>query len=135
MSLDLWALRPCHANVPELSIFPGPPLSLVLRIVKAVATVFSDNHLETRIDKLRGNNSCVILLSNSSWDARPQPNRSHALSFTNFSAAGLGDILPITSLARVLVILEQFAGVAYIALLVSRLIGLTIVHRDRWDLP
>jgi hypothetical protein len=38
-------------------------------------------------------------------------------------------------LARVLVILEQFAGVAYIALLVSRLIGLTIVHRDRWDLP
>ena len=66
---------------------------------------------------------------------RLQPSRSHALSFTNFSAAGLGDILPITSLARVLVILEQFAGVAYIALLVSRLIGLTIVHRDRWDLP
>jgi hypothetical protein len=53
------------------------------------------------------------------------------LSFTNLSAAGLGDILPITSLARVLVMLEQFAGVAYIAVVVSRLIGLTIVHRDR----
>ena len=52
------------------------------------------------------------------------------LSFTNLSAAGLGDILPITSLARVLV-LEQFAGVAYIAVVVSRLIGLTIVRRGR----
>jgi hypothetical protein len=57
------------------------------------------------------------------------------LSFTNLSAAGLGDILPITSLARVLVMLEQFASVAYIAVVVSRLIGLTIVHRDRKDPP
>ena len=53
------------------------------------------------------------------------------LSFTNLSAAGLGDVLPITSLARVLVMLEQFAGVAYIAVVVSRLIALTIVRRDR----
>jgi hypothetical protein len=35
------------------------------------------------------------------------------------------------SLARVLVMLEQFAGVAYIAVVVSRLVGLTIVSRDR----
>ena len=55
------------------------------------------------------------------------------LSFTNLSAAGLGDVLPITSLARVLVMLEQFAGVAYIAVVVSRLIGLTVVRRDRED--
>jgi Ion channel len=51
------------------------------------------------------------------------------LSFTNLLAAGLGDVLPITSLARVLVMLEQFAGVAYIAVVVSRLIGLTIVRQ------
>ena len=57
------------------------------------------------------------------------------LSFTNLSAAGLGDILPVTSLARVLVMLEQFAGIAYIAVVVSRLIGLTIVHHDRKDIP
>ncbi len=55
------------------------------------------------------------------------------LSFTNLSAAGLGDVLPITSLARVLVMLEQFAGVAYVAVVVSRLIGLTIVRQDRKD--
>jgi len=47
-------------------------------------------------------------------------------SFTNLSATGLGDILPMAPVARVLVMLEQFAGVAYIAVVVSRLIGLTI---------
>jgi hypothetical protein len=55
------------------------------------------------------------------------------LSFTNLSAVGVGDVLPITSPARVLVMLEQFAGVAYIAVVVSRLIGLTIVRQDRKD--
>ena len=49
-----------------------------------------------------------------------------SLSFTNLSATGLGDILPITPLARVLVMLEQFAGIGYVAVVVSRLIGMTI---------
>lgn len=48
-----------------------------------------------------------------------------SLSFTNLSATGLGDILPISAPARVLVMLEQFSGVGYIAIVVSRLIGLT----------
>lgn len=48
------------------------------------------------------------------------------LSFTNLSATGLGDVLPMTSPARVLVMLEQFVGIAYIVVVVSRLIGLTI---------
>lgn len=52
------------------------------------------------------------------------------LSFTNLSATGLGDILPVTPPARVLVMLEQFAGVAYIAVVVSRLIGMTIVRQQ-----
>jgi hypothetical protein len=50
------------------------------------------------------------------------------LSFTTLSATGLGDILPIGSAARVLVMLEQFAGIAYLAVVVSRLIGMTIVR-------
>ena len=54
------------------------------------------------------------------------------LSFTNLSGVGIGDILPIRAPARVLVMLEQFAGVGYIAAIVSRLIGLTIVRtRER----
>ena len=53
------------------------------------------------------------------------------LSFSVLSSVGLSDIVPIGSPARVLVMLEAFAGVAYIATVVSRLIGLTIVHHER----
>jgi Ion channel len=54
------------------------------------------------------------------------------LSFTNLSGVGIGDILPIRAPARVLVMLEQFAGVGYIAAIVSRLIGLSIIRtRER----
>ena len=52
-------------------------------------------------------------------------------SFTNLSATGLGDVLPVSAPARVLTMLEQFAGVGYIATVVSRLIGLTIVRERR----
>jgi len=50
------------------------------------------------------------------------------LSFTNLSATGLGDILPVSSPARVLVMLEQFAGVGYVAIVVSRLIALSVLR-------
>ena len=53
------------------------------------------------------------------------------LSFTNLSATGLGDVLPLTPAARVLVMLEQVCGVGFIAVVVSRLIGLTIVRGAR----
>ena len=51
------------------------------------------------------------------------------LSFTNLSAVGLGDVIPLGSTARVLVMLEQFAGVGYVAVVVSRLIGLTLLRQ------
>lgn len=47
-----------------------------------------------------------------------------SLSFTNLSATGLGDILPVAPASRVLVMLEQFCGIGYLAMVVSRLIGL-----------
>jgi hypothetical protein len=47
------------------------------------------------------------------------------LSFSLLSGVGLSDIVPVQAQARALVMLEQFAGVMYIALVVSRLIGLT----------
>jgi hypothetical protein len=53
------------------------------------------------------------------------------LSFTNLSATGAGDIIPVSSPARVLVMFEQFAGVGYIAAVVSRLIGLTVISRAK----
>ena len=48
------------------------------------------------------------------------------LSFTNLSSTGLSDVVPITGQARAVVMIEQLAGLGYIALFVSRLVGLTI---------
>lgn len=50
------------------------------------------------------------------------------LSFSLLSGVGLSDVVPILAQARALVMLEQFAGVMYIAVVVSRLIGLTILR-------
>jgi hypothetical protein len=47
------------------------------------------------------------------------------------SSVGLSDMLPVAGMARARVMLESFAGVMYIALVVSRLIGLTTLGRDR----
>jgi hypothetical protein len=48
------------------------------------------------------------------------------LSFTNLSSTGLSDVVPITPQARAVVMMEQLAGLGYVALFVSRLVGLTI---------
>ena len=53
------------------------------------------------------------------------------LSFTTLSGVGIGDILPLRPRARALVMLEEFAGVGYIAAIVSRLIGLTVLRAKR----
>jgi len=51
------------------------------------------------------------------------------LSFTNLSSTGLSDIVPITAHARSVVMIEQLAGLGYVALIVSRLVGLTLTGR------
>ena len=51
------------------------------------------------------------------------------LSFTTLTSVGLSDIMPVLPHARSLVIVEQVAGVLYIALVVARLVGLTVVGR------
>jgi hypothetical protein len=51
------------------------------------------------------------------------------LSFTNLSSTGLSDVVPVKPFARSLVMLEQLAGLAYIAMLVSRLVGLLVLSR------
>jgi hypothetical protein len=50
------------------------------------------------------------------------------LSFTTLSSTGLSDVVPIKPFARSLVMLEQVAGVAFIAMVVSRLVGLLVLH-------
>jgi hypothetical protein len=55
------------------------------------------------------------------------------LSFTTLSSTGLSDVVPIRPFARGVVMLEQVAGVAYIAMVVSRLVGLLVLHPHETD--
>ncbi|GAB2986843.1 potassium channel family protein [Nocardioides montaniterrae] len=51
------------------------------------------------------------------------------LSFTTLTSVGLGDFTPVIAQARAVVVLEEVAGVFYVALVVSRLVGLAISNR------
>ena len=53
------------------------------------------------------------------------------LSFTNLTATGLSDIVPVTKWARVLIMLEQFVGIGYVAMVVSRLVSLTLQKQKK----
>ena len=69
------------------------------------------------------------------WPGSFGPDRSWFellfLSFTTLTSVGLSDITPVLPHARSLVIVEQVAGVFYVALVVSRLVGLTVARRAR----
>ena len=51
------------------------------------------------------------------------------LSFTTLSSTGLSDVVPAEPFARSLVMLEQLAGLAFIAMVVSYLVALTVLSR------
>jgi hypothetical protein len=51
------------------------------------------------------------------------------LSFTTLSSTGLSDVTPVKPFARSLVMMEQLAGLAYVAMVVSRLVGLMVMRR------
>ncbi len=53
------------------------------------------------------------------------------LSFTTLTSVGLSDILPVLPHARSLVMVEQVAGVLYVALVVARMVGLTVTRTGR----
>jgi hypothetical protein len=65
----------------------------------------------------------------------PQAPRSWTelmfLSFALLSSTGIGDIIPVRPLARAVASLEMFVGVMYLAAVVSRLIGLTLLQPPR----
>ena len=55
------------------------------------------------------------------------------LSFALLSSTGIGDVIPLTPIARAVAAIEMFAGVMYLAAVVSRLIGLTLLQRSDTD--
>jgi hypothetical protein len=50
------------------------------------------------------------------------------LSFTNLTSVGMSDIVPVLPQARSWVMIEQVAGLLYVALVISRIVGLTIAR-------
>lgn len=55
------------------------------------------------------------------------------LSFTTLTSVGLSDVLPVEDHARSFVMIEQVAGVLYVALVIARLVGLTARGRRVGD--
>lgn len=53
------------------------------------------------------------------------------LSFALLSSTGIGDVIPVTVHTRAVAALEMFVGVMYIALVVSRLVGLSVTSWRR----
>jgi hypothetical protein len=51
------------------------------------------------------------------------------LSFTNLTSVGLSDIVPVLPQARSWVMIEQVAGLLYVALVISRVVGLTVARQ------
>jgi hypothetical protein len=49
-------------------------------------------------------------------------------SGANFTGCGLSDIIAIKSQARAITTLEQLAGVLYVAMVISRLVALTVMR-------
>jgi hypothetical protein len=47
------------------------------------------------------------------------------LSFTNLTSTGLSDVVPVRPYARSVVMLEQVGGMLYIAMIITRLVGLS----------
>lgn len=52
-------------------------------------------------------------------------------SFANLTGVGLSDVVPVLPHARSVVMVEQVTGVLYIALVISRLVGLTVTAGTR----
>jgi len=55
------------------------------------------------------------------------------LSFTTLTSTGLSDVVPVEPVARSLVMIEQLAGLGYVAMVVSRLVGLTLRREVRGE--
>ncbi|RYZ96161.1 MAG: two pore domain potassium channel family protein [Moraxellaceae bacterium] len=76
-------------------------------------------------------NACQIAYPGSFTSLQNPTSRSWVellfLSFSVQSNTGLSDITPVTSQARMLVALQMFVGVMYLALIVSRLIALQYI--------
>ena len=55
------------------------------------------------------------------------------LSCTTMTSTGLSDVIPVKPNARSLVMIQQIAGMLYLAIVVARIVGLTLTRQRRQD--
>jgi hypothetical protein len=67
-----------------------------------------------------------IQLASPDADSIIRPATFIYFSYTTLTTTGFGDILPVHTISRTLVIIEQLIGVFYPAILIGRLVSLTI---------
>ena len=53
------------------------------------------------------------------------------LSFSTLSMVGLSDVVPVQAFARSLVMIEELLVLSFVAAVVSRLVGLSVMRRRR----
>lgn len=79
--------------------------------------------------------SAVQSLAPGSFIAAVDPDAARTwlellfLSTTTMTSTGLSDVVPVKPLARSVVMVQQIAGMMYLAVAVSRVVGLTISRR------
>jgi hypothetical protein len=138
-ALDMAWLRPWSAVLEALFYFyaAGSLIAYMLR----------DTHAST--DELYAAGATFTLLAwafaysfvalqawvPNSFGAAVDPERPRSwtelmyLSFALLSSTGIGDVIPLSPPARALASIEMFVGVMYLAGVVSRLVGLTLLRR------
>jgi hypothetical protein len=79
----------------------------------------------------------VQAIEPGSFTAAVHPERDRTwmeclyLSFTTLTSTGLSDVSPVKAFARGVVMIEQLAGLGYVAMVVSRLVALTVARPRR----
>lgn len=79
----------------------------------------------------------IQALSPGSFTAAVDPDAPRSwlellfLSFTNLTSTGLSDVAPVRPYARSVVMLEQVAGMLYIAMIITRLVSLSSTRTSR----
>lgn len=66
--------------------------------------------------------------------ARPSPEYAEAFNYfsvVTLTTVGFGDVTPVASVARSFVMIEAFIGQLYPAILIARLVSLSLVSREQ----
>ena len=135
-----------------LEIVPGLAVEVSALLLFAYTTVFVLQSVLRR-DRVTGDTLCgaiaVYLMMGLTWSfahvllqhLRPGSYRVVAggmrmanskellyFSYVTLATLGYGDVIPVTDGARSLAVLEALGGTVYMAILVARLIGLSLAH-------